>query len=139
MGGTLSVVLSDCFMNKMEKDVIILLKPILVITSKYIKGGYSPQFVTFVINTCAVVKKEPIVPPQMFDERKTVYFQLPFCKTNEQKIKSIANKLGESTNNKVKFICHWKTRKLKSLFPLKCRIKHKANIVYKGIYSCNKS
>ena len=27
MGGTLSVVLSDCFMNKMEKDVVIPLKP----------------------------------------------------------------------------------------------------------------
>ena len=27
MGGTFSVVLSDCFMNKMEKDVVIPLKP----------------------------------------------------------------------------------------------------------------
>ena len=27
MGGTLSVTLSDCVMNKMEKDVIISLKP----------------------------------------------------------------------------------------------------------------
>ena len=27
MGGTLSVTLSDCFMNKMEKDVGIPLKP----------------------------------------------------------------------------------------------------------------
>ena len=26
-GGTLSVVLSDCFMNKMERDVVIPLKP----------------------------------------------------------------------------------------------------------------
>ena len=37
----------------------------------------------------------------MFDERKTVYFQLPFCKTNEQKIKSAVNKLEEFTNNRV--------------------------------------
>ena len=71
----------------------------------------------------------------MFDERKTVYFQLPFCKTNEQKMKSIVNKLEEFTNNKVKFIYHWKTRKLKFLFHLK----HKANIIYKGIYSCKES
>ena len=27
MGGTLSVTLSDCFMNRMEKDVVIPLKP----------------------------------------------------------------------------------------------------------------
>ena len=46
----------------------------------------------------------------MFDDRKTVYFQLPFGKTNERKIKSIVNKLDEFTNNKVKFIYHWKLR-----------------------------
>ena len=84
---------------------------ISVIKSKYIKAGYPPKFVTSVINTCTVEKEEPIIPPQMFDERKTVYFQLPFCKTNEQKMKSIVNKLEEFTNNKVKFIYHWKTRK----------------------------
>ena len=75
----------------------------------------------------------------MFDERKTVHFQLPFCKTNEQKVRSIVNKLEELTNNKVKFIYHLKTWKLKSLFPLKDRIKHKANIVYKGTCSYNES
>ena len=107
--------------------------------SKYIKAGYPPKFVTSVINTCTAEKEEPIILPQMFDERKTVYFQLPFCKTNEQKMKSIVNKLEEFTNYKVKFIYHWKTRKLKSLFPLKDRIKHKANIIYKGICSCKES
>ena len=91
------------------------------------------------INTCTVEKEEPIIPPQMFNERKTVHFQLPFCKTNKQKLKSILNKLEEFTNNKVKFIYHWKTGKLRSLFPLKDRIKHKANIVYKGICSYNES
>ena len=48
----------------------------------------------------------------MFHEKKTVNFQLPFCKTNEEKIKFIVNKL-EFTKNKVTFIYHWKTRKLK--------------------------
>ena len=48
----------------------------------------------------------------MFHEKKTVNFQLPFCKTNEEKIKFTVNKL-EFTKNKVKFIYHWKTRKLK--------------------------
>ena len=88
------------------------------------------------INICTVEKEEPIIPSQMFDERKTASFQLPFCKTNEHKIKSIVNKLEEFTNNKVKFIYHSKTRKLKSLFPLKYRIKQKANIIYRGICSC---
>ena len=46
---------------------------ISVIKSKYIKAGYPPKFVTSVINTCTVEKEKPIIP-QMFDERKTVYF-----------------------------------------------------------------
>ena len=37
----------------------------------------------------------------------------------------MVNKLEELTNNKVKFIDHLKTRKLKSLFPLKDITKHK--------------
>ena len=89
------------------------------------------------INTCSVEKEDSVIPPQVFDERKIVYFQLPLCKTNEQKIKSIVNKLEELTNNKVKFIYHWKTKK--SFFPLKDTIKHKTNIVYKWTCSCNES
>ena len=46
---------------------------ISVIKSKYIKAGYPPKFVTSVINTCTVEKEEPIIPPQMFDERKTLF------------------------------------------------------------------
>ena len=93
--------------------------------SKYIKAGFPPKFVTAVINTCTAEKEEPIITTQMFDKRKTVYFQLPFCKTDEQKIKSIVNKLEEFTNSKVKFIYHWKIRKLKPLFHLKDKIKQK--------------
>ena len=112
---------------------------ISVIKSKYIKAGYPPRFVTSVINICTVEKEDSIIPLEMFDERKTMYFQLLFCKTNEQKIQYIVNKLEKCTNSKVKFIYHWKSRKLKSLFSLKDVIKHKANIVYKGTCSCNES
>ena len=58
---------------------------ISVIKSKYVKAGYPPKFVTFVINTCTVEKEKLIIPPQIYDERKIVYFQVLFCKTNEQK------------------------------------------------------
>ena len=105
---------------------------ILVIKSKYNKAGCPPRFVTSVKNTCTVEK--------MFDERKTVYFQLPFCKTNERKIRSFVSKSGEFTNNKVKFIYHWKTRKLKSLFPLtSCFFCSEVNTVYKRTCSCKES
>ena len=47
---------------------------ISVIKSKYIKAGYPPKFANSVINTCTAEKEEPIIPSQMFGERKTVYF-----------------------------------------------------------------
>ena len=51
---------------------------------KCIKAGYPPRFVTSVINSCTVEREDPIIPPpQMFDERKAVYFRLTFCKTNK--------------------------------------------------------
>ena len=46
---------------------------ISVIKSKYIKAVYPPKFLTFVINTCTVEKEVTIIPPQMFDKRKTVF------------------------------------------------------------------
>ena len=92
---------------------------ISVIKSKYIKAGFPPRFVTSVINTCTAEKVDPIIPPQIFNERKTMYFQLPFCKTNERKIKSIVNKLEEFITKKINFIYYWKTRKLKYLFSWK--------------------
>ena len=91
------------------------------------------------VNSCNAEKEDLIIPPQMFDDRKTVYFQLPLGKTNEQIIKWLVKNLEEFTNNTLKFIYHWKTRKAKSLFPLKERVLHKANIIYMGTCSCNKS
>ena len=79
---------------------------ISVIKAKYIKAGYLPRFVTPATNTFTAEKEDSIILPQMFDERKTVYFQLPFCKSNERKIKSNVYKFQEFTNKKVIFIYH---------------------------------
>ena len=58
---------------------------ISVIKSKYIKGGFPPKFVTSVTNTCTVEKEEPIIPPQMFDERKQCIFSYHFLKIMNKK------------------------------------------------------
>ena len=47
-------------------------------------------------------------------------------------MKRVICKLEEYTNYKIKFRYSWKTRKLRSLFPLKDPIIHKANVIYKG-------
>ena len=51
-------------------------------------------------------------------------------------MKRIICKLEEYTNHKIKFRYSWKTRKLQSPFPLKDPIVHKANIIYKGTWTC---
>ena len=40
------------------------------------------------------------------------------------------------TNDKLKFRYLWKTRKVRSLFVLKDPVIHKANVIYKGTWSC---
>ena len=52
---------------------------------------------------------EPIIPQWMFEERKAVYFQIPFCPKNEKVIRAIINKLEAFTNDPVKFVYYWKT------------------------------
>ena len=63
---------------------------------------------------------------------------MPFCTENENYAKVFLSKLNNFTGNKYSFIITWKTRKVRSLFPLKDKVdfKHCCNIVYEGTCSC---
>ena len=43
------------------------------------------------------------------------------------------------TNNKFKFNITWSTRKIRSLFPLKDRVKHVSCVIYHGVCSCGET
>ena len=109
---------------------------IKIIKSKYIKAGYPLAFISSVIDTFHQEKEDFIIPPSLFEERKEVYFQIPFCRQNEFQVKTIIQKLDYFTGNNVKFRYYWKTRKVRSLFPLKDLVIHKTNVIYKGTCSC---
>ena len=48
---------------------------ISIITSRYIKAELYPSiFVTCMRNTYTTEKEDPIISPQMLDEKKTVFF-----------------------------------------------------------------
>ena len=119
--------------NKISSD---LEKKISIIKAKYLKACYPSGFIDPIINDFHQTKEDFLIPPSLFEEWKEISFQVPFCKRNEDKMKRIICKLEEYTNYKIKFRYSWKTRKLESLFPLKNRIVHKANIIYKGRCTC---
>ena len=56
--------------------------------------------------------------------------------TNEQQSKNFINKFNTLANENYKLIIRWKTRNLRSLFPIKDCVLHPACKVYKGVCSC---
>ena len=64
-----------------------------------------------------------IIPPQLFEiPKKILFLQVPFCEANEKRSKNFLNRFYNFTNEKFKLVIRWKTRNLKSLFPLKDKI-----------------
>ena len=58
--------------------------------------------------------------------------QIPFCDKNEKLGRHFLTQLNKFTNNNFKFTIVWQTRKVKSLFQLKDKIKTKACVIYQG-------
>ena len=55
---------------------------------------------------------------------------------SEIKIRKIVEKIESFCHGNVQVIYTWKTSKLRSLFPLKDRVIHHNNVIYKGECSC---
>ena len=67
-----------------------------------------------------------------------VLISLPFCPQNEQLAKTFLNRLKCYTQNKFNFIITWKTRKIRTLFPLKDKVEisYSSDVIYRGVCSC---
>ena len=91
--------------NKISSN---LEKEIFIIKAKYLKCGYPNEFIDSIINHFYQTKEDFLIPPSLFEERKEISFQVPFCKRNEEKMKRIICKLEEYTNYKIKFRYSWK-------------------------------
>ena len=48
----------------------------------------------------------------------------------------IIDRLNGYTHNKYSFVVIWKTRNIRTLFPLKDRVVHVSDVIYEGICSC---
>ena len=111
------------------------------IFKKFKKASYPTAFINSVIRDFER-RLEPdddvnLIPEWLFkEESPTVRFQLPFCHKNQKCSSKLIKTLQKFTGNKVKFEISWKTRNIKSLFPIKDKVVHHSSVIYKGTCSC---
>ena len=64
-----------------------------------------------------------IIPPSLFEIIKPfIFVDTAYCELNEIKSKHFLKKFHKFTNNSFTMVITWKTRSIRSLFPLKEKI-----------------
>ena len=115
-----------------------LAQDIKEIRTNFIKSGYPRNFVDKTIKSFQyrLHEEEPIIPTNLFEERRRITIRIPFCERNEKASSKFVNKLNGFTQNSYIFEVIWLTRKIKSLFNLKDKNVHKSHVVYEGNCDC---
>ena len=74
-------------------------------------------------------------------DQQRIMINLPFCPQNEIFAKTFIQRLKVFTQNKHQFVIIWKTRKIRSLFPLKDKINIKfvSDVIYGGLCLCKEN
>ena len=78
---------------------------------KFRKAGFPFKFVDNAIKDFQISKNDFIIPPNLFEERKTIMFSVPFSLKNEKLKSQFITKLVEFTNNRILIRLIWKTKK----------------------------
>ena len=112
-----------------------------LITEKFMKVDYPLRFINSVVNEFQKGKEcgdeSFIIPTSLFEIAKPLIFvEIPYCELNEIKSKHFLKKFHKFTNNSFRMVITWKTRNIRSLFPLKDKNNYKSCVIYKGDCSC---
>ena len=109
------------------------------IKRKYEFADYPRRFVDSIINDFNRKKREPPKTNVTNKEvlKQFVPIKIPFCDKNEKIARHFLTKLNDYTGEKFTFTIIWQTRKVKTLFSLKDKIKYKANVVYRATVESN--
>ena len=78
------------------------------------------------------------IPPEG-ENKRFIPIYLPYCESNEKISQQFLKRINNFTNNKFKPVIMWKTKRIKSLFQLKDKITHKANVIYEGVCTCSEN
>ena len=105
------------------------------------KADYPLRFINSVLNEFQNGKEcgdeSFIIPTSLFEIVKPLIFvEIPYCELNEIKSKHFLKKFHKFTNNIFRMVITWKTRNIRSLFPLKDKNDYKSCVIYKGDCSC---
>ena len=111
-------------------------KELKSIRQKYLNAGFPLKFINETICNFERGKEKIIIPEWLFGERKTFSVRFPYSPVNEKFCKVFMRKVENFTNDKVKVIIIWNTRKIQSLFKNKDKVKHHSWVIYRGICSC---
>ena len=65
--------------------------------------------------------------------------ELPFCKNNEIKSTHFLKKFHRFAKGRFEVAIKWKTRQVKTLFPLRYKSIHPSCVIYKGTCSCGET
>ena len=125
-------------MHRAKRISSNLAQDIKEIRTNFIKSGYPRNFVDKTIKSFQyrLHEEEPIIPTNLFEERRRITIRIPFCERNEKASSKFINKLNGFTRNSCIFEVIWLTRKIKSLFNLKDKNVHKSHVVYEGNCDC---
>ena len=119
-----------------------------VIREKYKKAGFPIRFIDSVIrqfesrietDTTNQEEESFIIPPYLFEENTSkpfILLELPFCESNELKSKTFLKKFHKFTNSNFSIAVKWKTKQVRSFFPLKDKNPHPSCKIYEGECLC---
>ena len=111
------------------------------ISHKYEKADYPKRFINSVIRQFQDRSNQSniddfddyIIPPNFFDIPKSfILIELPFCENNEIKSKHFLKTFHRFTKDHFEVTIKWKTRQVKTLFPLKGKSIHPSCVIYRG-------
>ena len=112
-----------------------------LIKERFMKADYPLRFINSVVNEFQKGKEcggeSFIIPASLFETAKLlIFFEITFCELNEIKSKHFLKKFRKFTNNSFIMITTWKTKNIRSLFPLNDKNDYKSCVIYKGDCCC---
>ena len=114
-----------------------------IIKNKFKKANFPTKFIDSVIKGFEYnegnkdQQDDFIIAPNLFEEPKPrIVVEIPFCELNEKRLSICRKKFNYFINDSYDLNVVWKTKKVKSFFPLKDKNLHPSCKFYYGLCSC---
>ena len=113
-----------------------------IIKSKFKKEDFPTKFIDTVVKgfECNERNKDQqddfLIPPYLFEEPNSrIVVEILFCELNEKRISTFRKKFNYFTKDRYHLNILWKTKKIRSFFPLKDKNLHPSFKIYYGLCS----